>query len=529
MTHSRQTAVPIDHVIAELAAFPLASEASLHLQSQASKTAAPQCIKLDPSLQGPTAPLWRAAENHLLGSYPGFAVDELVAMRDRIWFNDHLRFDAQWRPIPFSSYTESSITLDRYVRTLAHTHLEARGDTARPHLRHDDWSRLNESRQADAIARSAWCWLALALPPDLLLGALGSPQGGPHEIDSISPTLAQQLAEQGFAETHLHVGAGLDFPLLWNALLHEIAKTSFKPDMFASPGAEFDEGRELTPWLLWAVVLRYVLAKFLTQSRGRVFRHYFYDAFRTPFSEVFGPSQFALLSRAVESLGVGEDREAGWFDGLRDIYGRLSGAADVTFPKRLSDARYADPIVVLLPYTPHERRTPEMCLIAMALDYLQDHPEDHDFASLFWQTVRVRSLFYRHVVQRPTTPGLQWFVRFFGRIWPGRSPLEPATLIESSAALGGFGNGLRSLEFRTAPPSSVESMRQYLQQIQKAAVVLRRPDDDRAPLELGLVYHFVKQRDRGTGRGVPRANWRDSYADPLGGDAEEGVPNRLVD
>lgn len=93
MTSSRRTSVPIDHLIAEVAAFPLASEAALKLQYQARLDHTnPQCIELHPRLQALTAPLWRAAENHLVVSYPGFSLEELITMRDRIWFNSHLQF-----------------------------------------------------------------------------------------------------------------------------------------------------------------------------------------------------------------------------------------------------------------------------------------------------------------------------------------------------------------------------------------------------------------------------------------------------
>lgn len=62
------------------------------------------------------------------------------------------------------------------------------------------------------------------------------------------------------------------------------------------------------------------------------------------------------------------------------------------------------------------------------------------------------------MVQRPMTAGLQWFVRFFGRIKPARKPIDKLR-VESAAALGGARQGLRSLEFRAGPEASGPALR----------------------------------------------------------------------
>ena len=83
-------------------------------------------------------------------------------------------------------------------------------------------------------------------------------------------------------------------------------------------------------------------------------------------------------------------------------------------------------------------------------------------------------LFYRHVVQRPMTPGLQWFVRFYGRIKPGRDPvLSNGLLVESAASVSGFGMGLESLEIRTSPPHSESELIKFLTEVDDAAASLR--------------------------------------------------------
>src|SRR5262245_44935854 len=142
MSVSRLAGIPLDHVAAELAAFPLVSEAALAL--------AP--VTLDPDLGGTTARLWREAENALLGSFPAFSIDEIVALRVRLWF-------AEPGPRP----------LHRYVRRIAQWYLQVDGPVAVPRLPPGEQTTGAANDAQTPIARRAWLWLSFALPSDLLL------------------------------------------------------------------------------------------------------------------------------------------------------------------------------------------------------------------------------------------------------------------------------------------------------------------------------------------------------------------------
>ena len=61
---TRLAGIPVEHVTAELAAFPLASEAALEIAPTA----------LSPDVETKTARLWRAAETEILRSCPAFSV-----------------------------------------------------------------------------------------------------------------------------------------------------------------------------------------------------------------------------------------------------------------------------------------------------------------------------------------------------------------------------------------------------------------------------------------------------------------------
>src|ERR1044071_6709687 len=97
MSSARLTGIPMDHVQAEVAAFPLASEAAFTLGP----------TELQHDLGGETAALWRQAENAWLAHFPGYSLDEVVALRDRLWFRDG-----------------HSVPLHRYLKQLAGMFLE---------------------------------------------------------------------------------------------------------------------------------------------------------------------------------------------------------------------------------------------------------------------------------------------------------------------------------------------------------------------------------------------------------------------
>ena len=145
-----------------------------------------------------------------------------------------------------------------------------------------------------------------------------------------------------------------------------------------------------------------------------------------------------------------------------------------------------------------------------------------DFSRLFWQVIRVRCLLYRHVVQRPMTPGLQWFVRFFSRIKPLRKNISGEVLARTAASITGEGAGLRSLELRlgTDPNESVcvklvkdlEAIARPRQETPKFKFFSPKQNDDKVDrhcedeqLEVGGVFHFSRKRGGGWVAGKPNA------------------------
>lgn len=516
----RHTVVSTLHTQAELVAFPFSSEAALRF-----------CVTgLCPLLRQHTRGLWREAEARLIGESPALSLDELGAMRDALWFAD--------------SDGTVVVPLVHLLDRISRNYLEVSGSFAHP-------SRKGR-RSSEAGARSSpadglehmWRWLSFALPPDLLLAALAG-ETAPHEVFAVAPNVAALLSQEGFAETHVHQGAAMSFGALWASAMRAVAAQGMKSHSLASPGAALGEGGDLAPWLLRAAVARYVLAEYLSGwalHRGEMGTlQDFVAQRREELASGRGWSFVtAVFDRALGDLRAGAlSGSVSNFAALQSLYAGMSGVR-----RRLDEQGTAADILALDPlhrFWAGDRRwpSPEVWFSASAIRYLRSLPPaagDRLFEDLFWQVVRVRCLVYRHVVQRPMTPGLQWFVRVYSRLKPLRSAMKPRLRSLAALEVCGERHGLAALELRIGPESTVgkvlaelkapeprETGREGSRPSRRAARLPRGAESsqrkqtaasvDAPPVETGYIVHFIRDRG-GFDRGAHRAHWQGSAADP---------------
>lgn len=489
---------PLDHVIAETIAFPIASEGSFRIASAN--------IEEPQTLGGQR--LWRAAEQHLISSYPSLPLEELVMLRDRTWYCDDNHF--------------TSINLSVYMTSCAQQYLKVLGNTGRVQglgLTHQ-MDSLNAHRSR---ARLAFRWLTFAIPADLLIAGTCSGSKPIQTVKLITNTMERMLRDKGFAETHLHLGAAIDFSSLWIAALTNVAKNSFRSEEFAAPGAAFDEGRELGAWLLRAALARYLLSAFLRrhecgESRGdwvnfasRELPAYLWT--RLSINQV---NTLNIAFRELRNGTLGQNSPQ--FAELRTLYRELTGVRPDQFPLNLLDFSSIDPIANDRPIIGDHFASPEYSFICAALTYLKGTGSgDCEFARLFWQEVRIRSIFYRHIVQRPLTPGLQWFTRFYGRLSPAKRPISVTAQVQGACNSCGLRLGLRSLELRTSPDEDSSAMRRFVETVASSFDTQCHIEKKNEHAEIGVVLHFTKDRGTRFKLGTPLPNWKETTADPSAG------------
>ena len=497
MTAARLASIPFEHVEAELAAIPLASEASFCAPAS----------ELDPTMEQQKS-LWRAAERDVFASIPALPLDEFVLIRDRVWFGRK----------PHIEDPRPQIALVKYLRGLSSQYLDEQGRPV------EESTRYNGHRCPSPLARLRWSWLCRALPPDLLLAARGV---GNADISPLplNPLVERLLEDNGFAELHLHLGAAADFSLIWANFMHVLEVEEIEKEACESPGACFDDGRKFAKWILWAAIARLVLAEWLFDSSRFLGNFRLLDFTRANWKTRMDSGMINDLYRLHSELSVGQECASPVrFTRARILYRSL--IRPLSFPQSRQEewdrlrARHKpqsrqevfqnDPLAPIVGWQEASGSNPENVFVRESLRFMEEEgdrgiEEDRDkrdFTCLFWQVTRIKCLLYRHLVLRPLTPGLQWFVRFFSRISPVRGSLSDKVLMDAATYQSGVGKGLRSLEVRLGTEESQSQCLDKIRQVEGACT-------DVAAVEVGAVFHFSRDRGGGWKKGFPIAHGLD--------------------
>ena len=177
----------------------------------------------------------------------------------------------------------------------------------------------------------------------------------------------------------------------------------------------------------------------------------------------------------LDALTTGDDERLPEIEPLRDLYVDIHPTAlklrDEPI-KSVEDAfQRCDPIAVRLDL--HGENVGERWLLRQSFAYLDKGDGspgiqyDPYFARIFWQTVRIRCQYYRAVVERPLTGGLQWFIRFYARLGKLRPPLNPI-LPEISYHVAGEKHRIKALELRISVEDTAISIGEQVLTIVKS-------------------------------------------------------------
>lgn len=409
----------------------------------------------------------------------GHSLATIESVRDRAWFE--------------------------HDRSMPHMH-ELLLELARAHLRWDGnairlaWCAANERH--DQTMR--WRWLSLLLPQDLLIAALAAA----HRVEPCSDRVRlvghglAPLLEQPVAETHLHMGAALDFGELWIAILHQTTHSQISATTTAGPRPFTDPHRYLCV-LVAAGLVRQLLASYLwhiEQSKcdvNRSFRAWLDDGIPRIASRIGSGARAEHVERAlwtaVSELHSGvhaHDRAAlsHMFRAHRSLWGGHTRS-----PVSASDLLDSDPLASWLPRQPGLAR-PETRFIKRALLHLtRTDARDEWFARCFWQYQRVRNIVFGYLVEAPGTAGLGWFKRHYDRLSAHRGCLDGHE-VGSALRLHSHDITLASLEVRTAPAERWVHVRDMVRAVAEQAAAFE-PAVGKPQPEVALVLHFIKQRE----------------------------------
>jgi len=480
--------VPEAYLRAEISAFPLVGEEAFRCS----------VIELDPKIPADslTHKLWQSCES-LFAQHTGWSLDRLIAARDRGWFGTYAQ--------------QQSVPIHRYLKTLACSHLVRRAGI----------TEIEESTEISALDAAAhYHWLTITMPEDTLLAALGV-EPAPIQVDIDPPLLVRRLLDDGVAEIHQHIGAGMNFPLLWVSTLAAIVSPQVTGEQLLSPGAPFENGKYLLHWLLAAAIARCALAEHLLRGDDK-FDDFVIENFLQGKKSTWTVYQRDIFTKVLLALSSGDEQYLpSDIELLRDLYADIHPTA-LTYREhpidKVSDAfERCDPIAVRLNL--RGENVGERWLMRQALAYLNgaiNDEYDKHFACIFWQTIRIRCQYYRAVVQRPLTGGLQWFIRFYERMGNLRDPINPI-LPEIAYHVAGAGHRIRAMELRTSiDNTAVDIGEEVLNRLKSWQRVLHSSRGAISDPEMGIIFHFVKTRDTNKTwlHGNPSAFSANTHAEP---------------
>ncbi|WIG97433.1 hypothetical protein [Myxococcus sp. SDU36] len=500
--------IPLERLMAEAEAWPLLSR---HGFSSALVTLRHQA----PSVLSPeTEAMARELEDYLRLRARGLSLEVLQGVREHAWFS-----------VEDGGKLALDIALDAYLHRLATRHLEATGGTVR--LR-----ETPEASHRDTLDHvSHWRWLSLRLPPDLLIAALysrGPSNPTTDRVGLVSPQLAHVLTHP-VAETHLHEKAAFSFSQLWSSWMGGFLREVPCHDGNAHQGHDWPFGSQsaFTSMLLATAIVRALMAGYLLRvNAGR----------KTSFSEFCRHS----VGRTAEAQHVRRALHDHWYwcagamrmmlrgpgpldtASLCHSYRRLAARQGASRrPRNLEELHAADPMAVWMPGT-SGRVFPETIFTTNALRAIHSGSADADFTRFFWQYQRIRCRAYDYLVLEPGTAGLDWFQRYFSRLKALRGDLD-LTLFEAALEHESADLQLGALELRRTPPESWAHVCRDVQKLANGSLRFHAPpstDLTRAPTEVGIVFHFIKERTNvrhperrlhadpeGNGTGVRFGDW----------------------
>ncbi|MBK8212892.1 MAG: hypothetical protein IPK71_04015 [Myxococcales bacterium] len=368
----------------------------------------------------------------------------------------------------------------------------------------------------------AWRWFSLLFPSDYVVAAAAARAGGAAYLRSdrvvlVTPRLSALLRERGgAAETHMHLGAGMDFGTLWSTAMANISALPLRPidasalkddtdridfDAYSVAGPGKGRTLGLSRLLVVAAWARLVLADHVSRPR-KTWRDSVDEAVRTG-AVPFGARR--PIAAAIENVSPVQGVP---LTVVQDALARTVAQRRVR--AGLAPLTDQDPLDLVLP--PESLTRSETLLARDVLLHLASTPpgKEHDAVALaFWQYVRIRCAAFRLVVQEPGTGGLDWFTRHTRRIRYLRTYVNPRTERPGSPALqrqawldarvlqeaftnqrGGL--DLHSMEVRkelTTDP------RAYLRDAYAVATRDLPVRDGALPTEVGIVYHIKKRGD----------------------------------
>lgn len=330
---------------------------------------------------------------------------------------------------------------------------------------------------------------------------------GYHSLVAIEDLQLEQILNQGVAETHIHMNAGINFIVSWQDLMSLSTdrddERHKKKEMMQDYDKVIGKNFGLKNYIKAMAILRILLAYFLN-IKENLHENITFERF-------YRNDNFGLvpdLEEFIEAIYLGyELKESSFsyeviYDTIKENIGiKDQGiiSQEITWSKYLAMKDILNEVMDI----DSDYTTVENVFLFRAMKYMKINAEDIYFSKLFWQYIRVKNEVFQLKVQGNAIQGLNNFKQYFDRSKHLSYQSKDVLGLILHTQLNNY--NLKKIELRTGIPNDknnnsnkikkvlVKNLKIFFQvYIETAEELIKQ---QRSVPAIGLVYHFLKKPD----------------------------------
>jgi adenosine deaminase len=317
-----------------------------------------------------------------------------------------------------------------------------------------------------------------------------------HSLVHTEDLQLERVLSKGVAETHMHIGAGINFEVKW----HDLMNTELKQDENENYKildiciGEGIENNDLKVYRYLAIIYRVVLSKYIFSEHNSDNICEFLENYKIENEKL--SRQIDMLLKLDDDITVHNIRNISkeirvLMDAYKDnrkIYDRDKYASRMNKSDFLSS--------IIKDINPDINTTFENIFIFESLRHIRnDGLNDQLFCNIFYKYLLIKNMFFRVSTQDNAIKGLDRFSLSFKR---STNMLSNKNLIYLVIHTQVRNRNLEKIEIRSSFPESKKQLKQGLKEFFKVYLELIENEGNNINIpKIGVVYSFKRYKDKG--------------------------------
>lgn len=316
-----------------------------------------------------------------------------------------------------------------------------------------------------------------------------------HSLVHIEDMQLERLLSKGVAETHMHIGAGINFEIKW----HDLMNTETKKEDFKILDISIGEGienKDLKTYRYIAIIYRVILSKFILYRKNYTLHSFIeeYEIEGINLSDIL----YELLNENYYSQNIKE-----LCINIKNIFNAHNNKTNInesdSYSSKMNKSDFLSSIIDI---NYDKKTTLENIFLFESLKYIKINGEsDILFSQILYKYILIKNIFFRASTQNNSIKGLDRFSKSFKR---STNLLDKKDLMYLSLHSQIKNRNLCKLEVRSSFPNGKNereiksNMKKYLKEFFNVYKYLIKELEDEGLKNIphiGVIYHFKKYRD----------------------------------